>query len=81
VLVVEDIVDTGLSLVYVIDYLNGFEPKTVKVCSFLNKVERRKVNITIDYVGHIIEEGFLVGYGLDYAEKYRNLPGVYHLKT
>ncbi len=81
VLVVEDIVDTGLSLIYLIDYLKGRGSKTVKICCLLDKRERRKADIKIDYVGRIIEEGFLVGYGLDHSERFRNLPGVYRLKT
>ena len=55
--------------------------KSVKICTLLDKRERRKADINIDYVGHVIEKGFLVGYGLDYAEKFRNLPEVYYLKT
>lgn len=81
VLVVEDIIDTGLSLIYLIDYLKRLGSKTVKICCFLDKRERRKADIKIDYVGHVIEEGFLVGYGLDCAERFRNLPGVYRLNT
>ena len=80
VLVVEDIIDTGLTLTYLIDYLKSFEPRTVKVCAFIGKTERRKTEIYIDYVCHKVKEGFLVGYGLDYAEDYRDLPGIYHLK-
>lgn len=81
VLIIEDIVDTGLSLTYLSDHLKSFGPKSVKICSLIDKQERRKADITIDYVGRVIQEGFLVGYGLDYAEKFRNLPDVYHLKT
>lgn len=81
VLIVEDIIDTGLSLTYLVDHLKKFGPKSVKICSLLDKHERRKADIRIDYIGHIVKKGFLVGYGLDYAEKFRNLPEVYHLKT
>jgi hypoxanthine phosphoribosyltransferase len=81
VLIIEDIIDTGLSLTYLVDHIKTFSPKSVKVCALLDKRERRKADINIDYVGHVIEKGFLVGYGLDYAEKFRNLPEVYHLKT
>ncbi len=56
-------------------------PKSVKICALLDKRERRKTDLKIDYVGHVIEKGFLVGYGLDYAEKFRNLPEVYYLKN
>lgn len=80
VLVVEDIVDTGLTLIYLIDYLKSFGPKTVRVCTMLDKQERRRVKIKIDYRCHVVEEGFIVGYGIDYAEDYRNLPEIYHLK-
>ncbi|MBU4257847.1 MAG: hypoxanthine phosphoribosyltransferase [Proteobacteria bacterium] len=80
VLIVEDIVDTGLTLKYLIDYLKSFDPKSVKICALLDKHERRKTEINIDYPCHRIEKGFIVGYGIDYAEDYRNLPAIYHLK-
>ena len=80
VLVVEDIVDTGLTLSYIIDYLKSFKPKTVKVCTLLDKRQRRQANVKIDYACHIVTEGFLVGYGLDYDEDYRDLPEIYHLQ-
>ncbi len=81
VLVVEDIVDSGFTLAWLIDYLMSFEPETVNVCALLDKRERRETPIQIDYTCHVVkEEGFLVGYGLDYAEDYRNLPEIYHLK-
>jgi hypoxanthine phosphoribosyltransferase len=81
VLIIEDIIDTGLSLTYLVDHIKKFDPKSVKICALLDKHERRKADINIDYVGHVIEKGFLVGYGLDFAEKFRNLPEVYYLKT
>lgn len=80
ILVVEDIVDSGLTLAWLIDYLMSFEPETVHVCALLDKRERRETKIQIDYTCHVTHEGFLVGYGLDYAEDYRNLPEIYHLK-
>ena len=80
VLVVEDIVDTGLTLSYIIDYLKSFKPKTVKICTLLDKRQRRQANVKIDYACHIVTEGFLVGYGLDYDEDYRDLPEIYHLQ-
>jgi len=80
VLLVEDIVDTGLTLTYLIEYLKSFHPKSVGVCAFIDKRERRENDVTVDYVCKTVEEGFLVGYGLDYAEDYRSLPGIYHLK-
>jgi len=80
VLVVEDIVDSGLTLAWLIDYLMSFEPKAVNICALIDKRERRETQIQIDYTCHVVQEGFLVGYGLDYAEDYRNLPEIYHLK-
>ena len=80
VLVIEDIVDTGLTLTHIFDYLKSLNPKTVKVCTLLDKHERREENIKIDYCCHVVEKGFLVGYGLDYDENYRDLPEIYHLK-
>ncbi len=76
VLVVEDIVDTGLTLHYLTDYLKSRGPRSVKICSFLDKPARRKVDVTVDYIGFEIPDEFVVGYGLDYAQKYRNLPYV-----
>lgn len=76
VLIVEDIVDTGLTLHYLVDYLKSRGPKSVKVCCFLDKPTRRKIEVPIDYIGFDIPDRFVVGYGLDYAQKYRNLPYV-----
>ena len=80
ILIVEDIVDTGLTLKYLIDYIESFEPKSVRICALLDKYERRETEINVDYSCHRIEKGFVVGYGIDYAEDYRNLPAIYHLK-
>jgi len=80
VLIVEDIVDTGLTLSFLIEHMRLRSPKSVKICTMIDKKERRKVNVTVDYACHTVSEGFLIGYGLDYAEDYRNLPGLYHLK-
>ncbi|MEJ2656817.1 MAG: hypoxanthine phosphoribosyltransferase [Desulfobacterales bacterium] len=80
VLLVEDIVDTGLTLKYLIDYLKSYHPKTIKVCALIDKQERRKINVAIDYSCHDSAEGFLVGYGLDYNEDYRYLSGIYRLQ-
>jgi hypoxanthine phosphoribosyltransferase len=80
VLVVEDIVDTGLTLAYLISHLEGFRPNSIKVCAMIDKKERRKATIRVDYACTTIDKGFLVGYGLDYAEDYRNLPEIYHMK-
>jgi hypoxanthine phosphoribosyltransferase len=80
VLIVEDIVDTGLTLTTLADHLKSFKPKSVKICALIDKLERRETDCKVDYACHTVEGGFLVGYGLDYAEKYRNLPAIYHLK-
>ena len=81
VLIVEDIVDTGLTLSYIIEHIKSFSPKTVKICALLDKPERREAKINIDYSCHVVvQKGFLVGYGLDYAEDYRNLPEICRLK-
>lgn len=74
VLIVEDIIDSGLTLSNLTKELNTREPKSLKICTLLDKPQRRKVNIPVDYVGFVIEDKFIVGYGIDYAEKYRNLP-------
>ena len=79
VLVVEDIVDTGYTLKYLKDVLELKGPESVKVCCLIDKKERRKVDIEVDYVGFEVPKGFLVGYGLDYNEQYRNLPGIFNL--
>ncbi len=80
ILVVEDIVDTGLTLNYIIKHLKSLKPATVKTCALLDKTGRRKVKVDLNYVCHTVRDGFLVGYGLDYAEEYRNLDGIYRLK-
>nr|WP_314277807.1 hypoxanthine phosphoribosyltransferase [uncultured Peptostreptococcus sp.] len=74
VLIVEDIIDSGITLRNLYDTLMTREPRSLKLCTLLNKPERKKVDIDVDYVGYIIEDKFIVGYGIDYAEKYRNLP-------
>lgn len=80
VLVVEDIIDTGKTINYIKKYLSGKQPNSIKICTLIDKRERREVEITADYTGFEVKQGFLVGYGLDYAEQYRNLPDIYHLK-
>lgn len=80
VLIVEDIVDTGLTLKYLAENLTTRGPKSLKICSLLDKPERRKTQIKIDYKGFDIPDVFIVGYGIDYAEKYRNLPYIASLK-
>ncbi|MCS7280589.1 MAG: hypoxanthine phosphoribosyltransferase [Desulfobacterota bacterium] len=81
VIVVEDIVDSGLTLKYVRDYLSSKGPKDLKICVLLDKRARRQVDIKCDYTGFVFEDGFVVGYGIDCAEKFRNLPEVYILKN
>lgn len=74
VLIVEDIIDTGLTIDYLIKMLGTRKPKSLKVCSLLSKPTQVKRRVTIDYLGFEIEDHFVVGYGLDYAQKYRGLP-------
>jgi hypoxanthine phosphoribosyltransferase len=76
VLIVEDIVDTGLTIAHLMDLLGTRKPRSVKVCSLLYKPARAKVQVKVDYLGFTIEDKFVLGYGLDYAEKHRNLPFV-----
>jgi hypoxanthine phosphoribosyltransferase len=73
VLLVEDIIDTGLTLNYLLRYLRGKNPRSLRICALLDKPARRLVDIPIDYVGFSIPDQFVVGYGLDYGELYRNL--------
>jgi len=80
VLIVEDIVDSGLTLSYLMEYLKSRNANSVSVCSLLDKPERRRSQVKIDYVGFQIPDEFVIGYGLDYAEVYRNLPFVGILK-
>ena len=80
VLIVEDIVDTGLTLAYIIENLNTRRPASLRTCVLLNKQARRQVDVPLDYVGFDIPDKFVVGYGLDYDERYRNLPFVGVLK-
>jgi len=79
VLVVEDIVDTGYTLEYLKEVLKLHRPASVKICCLIDKKERRKVPMEVDYAGFEIPRGFLVGYGLDFEENYRHLPGIFHL--
>ncbi|WP_455377403.1 hypoxanthine phosphoribosyltransferase [Petrachloros mirabilis] len=74
VLLVEDIVDSGLTVQYLIKKLSKHRPRTIKVCTLLSKPERRTVDVPLDYVGFKIPNKYVVGYGLDYQQKYRNLP-------
>lgn len=80
VLVVEDILDTGLTVDFVLKFLREKRPASVKVCALIDKRERRVVSVDVDYVGFRLDRGFVVGYGIDYAERYRNLPEIYRLE-
>lgn len=80
VLIVEDIVDSGLTLEYLINNLRSRKPASLKVCSLLDKRQNRKTKVKIDYVGFVVPNEFLVGYGLDFNQKYRNLPYIFVLK-
>ena len=73
VLIVEDIIDTGLTLNYLVRYLRGKKPASLRICTLLDKPARRLVEIDVDYIGFTIPDQFVVGYGLDYGELYRNL--------
>lgn len=74
VIVVEDIVDTGHTLSYLMGMLKGREPASLRLCTLLDKPERRVAEVFVDYIGFTIPDKFIVGYGLDYDQKYRNLP-------
>lgn len=74
VIVVEDIIDTGRTLSYLLEMLRERGPESLKLCTLLNKPDRRVVDVDIDYNGYTIPDEFVVGYGLDYAQRYRNLP-------
>jgi hypoxanthine phosphoribosyltransferase len=80
IIIVEDIVDSGLTLKYIKDYFQRHNPKSVKICTLLDKPKAHKTDIKIDYCGFEVGNEFVVGYGLDYAEKYRNLPFIGILK-
>ena len=80
VLIVEDIIDSGLTLAYLADNLRSRQPASVEICTILDKKERRTINLDIKYAGFVVPDEFVVGYGLDYAEKYRNLPYIAVLK-
>ncbi len=80
VLVIEDIVDTGLTLDFLKKHLEQHRPKDVKICALIDKLERRERYVDLDYVGFEVAQGYLVGYGLDAAEEYRCLPDIYELK-
>jgi hypoxanthine phosphoribosyltransferase len=81
VVIVEDIVDTGLTLTYLQDILRARAPRQLRTCCLLSKPSRRVVDVKVEYIGFSIEDRFVVGYGLDYAEQYRNLPHIAVLES
>jgi hypoxanthine phosphoribosyltransferase len=81
VIIIEDILDSGVTLSYLKGYLEARKPASVKICTLLDKPARRKSDINADYVGFLCPDEFIVGYGLDYAERYRNLPYIGVLKA
>ncbi len=80
VLLVEDILDSGITLTYIINLLKSRNPRSIKICTLLDKPDRRKNDLKADYFGYIVPDEFVVGFGLDYDEKYRNIPFVGVLK-
>lgn len=80
VLLVEDIVDTGWTLAKTVESIQLLNPRSIKICALIDKRERREAQINVDYSCFCIDGGFIVGYGLDYNEKYRNLPAIFNLK-
>lgn len=79
VLLVEDLVDTGITMAWLRDYFQRSPASSVRICALLDKKERRTTEVELDYIGFALDRGFLVGYGLDCAEKYRHLPALYSL--
>jgi hypoxanthine phosphoribosyltransferase len=79
ILVVEDVVDTGLTTTFLMDYLKQKTPASLKLCALADKPSRRKIDIHIDYLGFTLPDKFIVGYGPDWNEKYRNLPDICYL--
>lgn len=80
VIIVEDIVDSGTTLSYLKHYMENMNAKTVRICTLLDKPEGRRVDIDVDYIGFTVDDRFIVGYGLDYDQKYRNLPYISYLE-
>lgn len=81
VLIIEDIVDTGHSMDFLKHVLLKRRPKSLKICALVDKSERREIDVEVDFAGFKIQDGFIVGYGLDYAERYRELDAIYELVT
>jgi len=80
ILVIEDIIDTGLTAAFLLDYLRKKKPASLKLCALTDKPSRRRVPVTIDYLGFTVPNKFIVGYGLDFDEKFRNLPDICFLE-
>ena len=80
VVVVEDILDSGVTARVLLDHLAHRRPRTLRLCALVDKRERRRVTVEADYVGFVLDRGFIVGYGIDYAERYRHLPAIYSLE-
>lgn len=80
VIIVEDIIDTGRTLTYVLEYLKQKKPNSIKIATMLSKPSRRVLELNVDYTGFTIEDKFVIGYGLDYDEKYRNLPYIGYIE-
>lgn len=80
ILIIEDIVDNGCTIKYIYDHLKQRGPKSLKICTLFDKPYNRKIKIKLDYTGFLVQEEFVVGYGLDYKQKYRNLPYLAILK-
>lgn len=80
VILVEDIVDTGLTLTHIMQEIERKDPESIRICTLIEKLERQEIKVPIDYCGFRIKEGFIIGYGLDFDEKYRNLPDLYVLR-
>lgn len=80
VILIEDIVDTGRTLYSIIENIQSKEPASLRVCTLIDKVERREIEVPIDYRGFKVDEGFLVGYGLDHDERFRCLPDIYVIR-
>ncbi len=81
VLVIEDIIDTGLTATFILDYLGKRRPASLRLCSLVDKPSRRQVPVTINYLGFTVPNKFIVGYGIDYDEKFRNLPAICFLEA
>jgi len=80
VLLVEDIVDTGRTTARLLEIFSARKPKSLRMCALIDKRERREVEVPVDFVGFSSSDGYLIGYGMDYAERYRQLPGVFELQ-